>query len=212
MSRLYDLQQKVMKTPWFYWLVNVIVFGAVIYGFFWYKNQLSQTPLIFWLFTPDCPGAAFLFLIWVVLEAYKLPSETFKVIAVTALIKYGIWTVSVIGLLWFEHGIRYWQNVMLFVSHAGMILLGVTFAAKMKISRRGLIITSGWLILNDFVDYYFQVYPWLPDPSRLEEIRLGTFILTGLIILWMVWVHVKGERVAVGERATVKRANSRGMK
>lgn len=194
-ERIYRLQQKVLQTPWFYWAVNLICFGGVVYGFFWYKDQLSQTPLLFWLFTPDCPGAAFLFLIWIVLRRLRVPDETFRVIAITALIKYGIWTVSVIGLLWIEWGVHYWENVMLFVSHAGMIILGIVFASRMKISSQAFWLTSTWLIVNDFVDYYFKVYPRLPDPGRLPEIRLGTFILTGLMILWMAGRYYHNQRV-----------------
>lgn len=190
-NKLYQLQQKVLNTPWFFWTVMLINLGGVVYGFFWYKVQLSQTPLIFWMFTPDCPGAVFLFLIWVFLWAKNLPNETFRVIAITALIKYGIWTVSVIGLLWIEWGVHYWENVMLFVSHVGMLVLGVVFAAQMRITRKGFILTSGWLILNDFVDYYFNVYPRLPDYRRLPEIRIGTFVLTGLIIIGMYLVYRK---------------------
>lgn len=191
MNPLYKLQQKVLQTPWFYWLVNGIVFGGVVYGFFWYKEQLSVTPLQFWIFTPDCPGAALLFLIWIALRRLHAPDETFRVVAMTALIKYGIWTVSVLGLFWVEHGLMYWENVLLFVSHVGMLILGLVFSSQMKISGKALYITSIWLILNDFVDYYFKVYPWLPDDGRLEEIRLGTFILTGLIIIWMFVRHRK---------------------
>lgn len=189
MNSLYTLQQRVLKTPWLYWLVNGIVFSAVIYGFFWYKEQLSVTPLQFWIFTPDCPGAAFLFLIWIALIRFDIPDETFRVVAMTALIKYGIWTVSVIGLFWIDHGFLYWENALLFVSHIGMLVLGVVFSSRMKISRRAFYITSVWLILNDFADYYFKVHPWLPDDGRLTEIRLGTLVLTALIIVWMYVRH-----------------------
>lgn len=181
----YNLQQKVLNTPLLYWLVILICLGGTLYGFYWYKYQLAQTPYIFWIFTPDCPEAVFFFLIWVGLRAAKWRNETFKVIAVTALIKFGIWTVSVIGLFWIDRHIYYWENVMLFASHVGMLVLGIVFAARLKITGRGFLITAGWMILSDFVDYYFKVYPWLPDPDRLGVIRMGTFILTGLIILWM---------------------------
>jgi uncharacterized membrane protein YpjA len=199
MNLLYKLQQKVLQTPWFYWLVNGVILGGVIYGFFWYKDQLSITPLQFWIFTPDCPGAAFLFLIWIVLRRLRLPDETFRVVAVTALIKYGIWTVSVLGLFWIDHGVMYWENIMLFVSHIGMLVLGLVFSAQMKISVRAYYITWIWLILNDFVDYYFKVHPWLPDDGRLMEIQIGTFILTGLLIIWM-YVRLRKTEAGVFDR------------
>ena len=188
-SKLYRLQQIILNYRWLYALILITNLAGVIYGFYWYKDQLSITPLKFWIFTPDCPGAAFLFLIWALLVALKLPNKGFRVVAVTALIKYGIWTVSVIGLLWIEHGINYWENVILFVSHFGMIIEGIVFAAKMKVSKYAFWLTSIWLLLNDFIDYYFKVHPWLPDYNRLSEIRVGTFILSSIVIIWMFYVY-----------------------
>ncbi len=190
-NSLYKLQQKVMKTPWFYWLVMLVSLIGTIYGFYWYKYQLAETPIKFWLFTPDCPRAVLFFLIWIFLVARNLPSETFRVVAVADLIKYGIWTVSVIGLFWVDRRIYYLQHVMLFISHFGMLVLGVVFAIRMKISRRAFWITSIWLFMNDFVDYYFGVFPWLPDMKRMPEIRLGTFLLTGVVVLWMFVVYFR---------------------
>lgn len=190
-SKLYRLQQFVVNNRWIYALVLIINLAGAVYGFYWYRNQLAVTPLQFWIFTPDCPGAVFLFLIWALLIALKLPNEGFRVIAITALIKYGIWTVSVIGLLWIEHGINNLENVMLFVSHIGMLIQGVVFAAKMKLSKYAFWFTAFWLLLNDFVDYYFKVHPWLPDYNRLPEIRVGTFILTSFMIIWMFYIYRK---------------------
>lgn len=203
----YKLQQKVLNSPLLFWLVTLVCLGGTLYGFYWYKYQLAQTPHIFWIFTPDCPEAVFFFLIWVGLWKARLWNETFKVIAVTALLKFGIWTVSVIGLFWIDRHIFYWDNIMLFTSHVGMLILGLTFAARLKITGRGFLVTAGWMILSDFVDYYFKVYPWLPDPERLGVIRMGTFILTGLIIVWMFKQYLnyrntlslpKAEMVGVG--------------
>ncbi len=196
---LYRIQRTVVSNSFLFYLVVIINLIGVVYGFFWYRTQLSMTPVYFWIFTPDCPGAALLFVIWILLVARKKPHEIFKVIAITALIKYGIWTVSVIGLLWIEHGIHYWENVLLFVSHIGMMVEGVVFAVRMKISRHALWITSLWLVLNDFVDYYFKVHPWLPDSQRLPEIRVGTFILSGLVIVWMVWINLRTRDTKVCE-------------
>lgn len=191
MNLFYRLQQKVLHAPWLYWLVNLTVLGGVIYGFFWYRDQLSVTPLQFWLFTPDCPGAALLFLIWIVLRRFRWPDETFRVVAMTALTKYGIWTVSVLLLFLVDHGFLYWENTLLLISHAGMLILGLVFSSRMKISGAAFSIASVWMVLNDFVDYYFRVYPWLPDEGRLAEIRLGTFLLTGVLIVWMYFRHRK---------------------
>ncbi|MCK4260689.1 MAG: DUF1405 domain-containing protein [Halanaerobiales bacterium] len=191
MNNLYKLQQKIMTTPWFYWLVMGISLIGSIYGFYWYKYQLAVTPFKFWFFTPDCPRAVFFFLIWVFLVAKNLPSNTFRVIVVADLIKYGIWTTSVIGLFWFDRELYYFQHIMLFTSHFGMLVLGVVFATRMKISRRGFWIASIWLFVNDFVDYYFGVFPWLPDGRRLPEVRFGTFLLTGFIIIWMFVVYYR---------------------
>lgn len=183
---LFTVQKTILTNPVYFWAIMTVNIFGVLYGFFWYQNQLATRPIHFWLFIPDCPGAVLLFLVWIVLIRLKKPARTFRVLAITALIKYGIWTVGVIGLNWIENGIQYWENVMLFISHWGMLLLGIVFAAKMKISRQALLVTSFWLILNDFIDYYFQVYPALPDESRLFEICLGTFVLSIAIIFWMV--------------------------
>ena len=209
-DKLYALQQKVLHVPLLYWLVVLICLGGTVYGFFWYKEQLAQTPLLFWIFTPDCPGAVFLFLIWLILRRMHWPEETFRVITVTALIKYGIWTVSVIGLFWIDRHLFYWDNIMLFSSHAGMLLLGIVFAQRMKITGRGFAITSIWLIINDIADYVFNVHPWLPDNARLEEIRTGTFILTVLLVGWMLISYLR-YRAARGASAKAYVNSNNGL-
>lgn len=183
---LFAVQENILATPVYYWTIITVNIVGVVYGFFWYQAQLAKRPVYLWLFIPDCPGAVLLFLIWIFFVTLKKPANTFRVIAVTALIKYGIWTVAVIGLHWIDNGVHYWENVMLFISHWGMLLLGVVFSAKMKISRQALLITATWLVLNDFSDYYLLLHPNLPDESRFLEICIGTLVLSGGIIFWMV--------------------------
>ena len=180
------MQQHILATPVYFWTIITVSTAGVLYGFFWYQSQLATKPIYLWLFIPDCPGAVLFFLIWILLVKLKKPAETFRVIAVTALIKYGIWTVVVIGLHWIDNGLHYWENLMLFISHWGMLILGIVFSAKMKVSWQALLITTAWLIVNDFSDYYLLLHPNLPDESRFLEICIGTLVLSGVIILWMV--------------------------
>lgn len=184
MELIYKVQKKVIHNQFLYWIVALTNLGGGLFGYVWYQNQLQATPWIFWPLTPDCPNAAIIFLIWFLLPR-RDEYHTFRLIAVTGLIKYGIWTVSVIGLYWIDHSNFRLDQIILFISHVGMLIEGIVFTRGMKINKKGLIFTTIWLILNDFIDYYFNVYPWLPDYDRFQEIRLGTFVLTGLIIVWL---------------------------
>ena len=56
-------------------LTALVGFNAIgtIWGFFWYKDQLSQTPWYFWPLTPDCPltSLCFLLFLWWVREGKR---------------------------------------------------------------------------------------------------------------------------------------------
>lgn len=82
----------------FLWIVLVAeVLG--VYGYYWYKDQLKETPIYLWIFTWDCPFYASLFSVWLYsyLKDYRLHRNAIVYgNRLTGLIKYGLWTVLIV--------------------------------------------------------------------------------------------------------------------
>ncbi|MET0960494.1 MAG: DUF1405 domain-containing protein, partial [Psychrobacillus psychrotolerans] len=58
------------------WLLFIVNLFGTIYGYYWYKGQLSQTETKFLLFVPDSPTASLFFTIalfaWLLKKNWKL--------------------------------------------------------------------------------------------------------------------------------------------
>jgi uncharacterized membrane protein YpjA len=154
-------------------LVNLI---GTAYGFYYYAAQLIATPLLFWIFVPDCPLYTLLF---AVLLITGTRSTIFRALVFTGLVKYGVWTLSAILLYPQFHTSL---HATLFVLHIGMVAQG--FAIKFTSKMRWFVpvIVAGWFLLNDYVDYALGHHPWLPS-AEFEPIMLSTIALSVVIPL-----------------------------
>ena len=107
-------------------LLIINVFGTV-YGYYWYKGQLSITEPIFYIFVPDSPTASLFFcfavLGWLLGKNFKL----MEVLALVTLIKYGLWAVVMNLLTVVETGYLSWEGWMLVASHFLMAVQAVLY-------------------------------------------------------------------------------------
>ncbi|MDR9853845.1 DUF1405 domain-containing protein [Paenibacillus sp. VCA1] len=183
---------------WLLFWCNLI---GTVYGYMWYGDQIEYTLAhnAVWqvIFVPDSPTASLFFTIGVLFLLYPPQSAFFKgfsrlmeSLAVVTSVKYGVWAVSIIfaGAAQGDHLV--WQDWMLVASHLVMAIEALLFVRFFRFGAIMLIPAAAWTFLNDFVDYTFGVYPWLPDVLRddLEGVQNFTLGLTlfSVLLAWLV--------------------------
>jgi uncharacterized membrane protein YpjA len=184
----------VLRNDWLFLAFIVVnVLGFVIGTVGWYGHQLPQTPLIWWLFVPDCPLVSLLFAIaiWGLRSGKRW--TTFNLWAAMGLIKYGVWTCTVWLAYWVATGDFFFLSVAMFLTHVGLIAQGVVL----------LLLTRQWTareaapaflyyIVADLVDYGLGHHPMFPQPEvSMALVQWHTVAMTWLLGLGLVALGVK---------------------
>lgn len=180
---------------WFLLTLAVINILGSAYGYFWYRGQLSSTPLIWWPFTPDSPLATTLFALAMVLAVRKRGNSLLCLIATLAVIKYGMWAVALISDYWLSGAKIEPVELGLWLSHLGMMAEGFIFIRHLAVSCRHLLPTGMWLGLNDFVDYGLGMHPYLFSAGQ-SNLALITAVSLSLVAILYLGLAVKWSRRA----------------
>jgi len=189
-------------------LVNLIAF---IYGLYYYLNQLKEWNPIFWIFIIDCPlQALFAGIIFLNLSkesnknyneinmkekiesSVKYEFEQFINFVSIGTIKYGLWTIAVILIYsnYFLMGESFLEYLILLIAHFGLFLEGVYFAGEREINNRWMLISLGFYLVNDLLDYTIGTRPSIPN----ENIELISIMTVGLTLLSFFIVNYLGKR------------------
>nr|WP_158735439.1 DUF1405 domain-containing protein [Alteribacillus sp. YIM 98480] len=174
-------------------IVNIL---GTIYGYWWYKVQLEQTPSIFLIFVPDSPTASLFFCIVLVLFLSKKSNGLIEALALVTLIKYGLWAV-VMNIAGGAFGDELqWQNYMLIASHFGMAVQAVLFSPYYRIKVWHLMVTAVWTLHNDIIDYVYGMHPWVSPAisDYITHIGYFTFWLSIFSITVTYFLGVKKNR------------------
>ena len=164
-------------------LVNI---AGTLFGFWYYRFQLPETPFYKMIFVPDCPLYALMFAI--LMAAYIFPekkSATLATITFVGLIKYGFWTVLVVTLYrdhYFTADPLLYS--MLFTLHIGMIAEAFIIPHIFRFTKETLLIALGWFLLNDVMDYFFGTVPYLPDSTFLSGFAIESFLVTIILVIY----------------------------
>lgn len=189
MRRLLEWIWRVPENPK---IVSVLVWvnllGAV-YGFDWYRIQLSQTRLAYWPVVPDSPLSTLLFGIMLAMLSRGRRPEALMGLSYVSMAKYGVWTVIVFLQAWATRGYAYWEEVFLSGSHFAMALEAALFYRVFTPKARYLLIAGAWSLFNDYMDYVHGFHPYLPFNEHLPSIRLYTPALTVLVVLVYIIAH-----------------------
>jgi uncharacterized membrane protein YpjA len=180
---------------WVLIIANLI--GAAIGYIFWYGDQLLSTPWYLWIITPDCPLAATLFVVSLLLIRKGVKAAWFYFITAVWLLKYGLWTIFVYvhilittvdttGLFMFMTFVM----VMVILSHIAMMIEGywlASFACQLK--RAWLMIPASALLffVNDYFDYYSTTLTTLPRDANVglyAAVAMFGTIVFPFIVYW----------------------------
>lgn len=176
-------------------LINLL--GA-FYGFYWYRNQIAETPWYSFVVVVDSPLSSLLFAIflWFVLKGTRV--YWLEGLAQFTMIKYGLWAVAVLWLDIYLTGRITFEATHLTISHLGMALEAIIFMRYYtpKLWSAGLALV--WLVLNDIVDYTFDLHPYLP--WSVAESWAAFFAVTFTVLACIVYLVVRrgGKAVAKG--------------
>ncbi|WP_338485874.1 DUF1405 domain-containing protein [Alkalicoccus halolimnae] len=178
----------ILRNRTFLILLFLVNFFGTVYGYIWYENQLMETPWYFLIFVPDSPTASLFFTIVIGFYIFRKRFPLMEALAAVTLIKYGLWAVIMnlaAGAAGDPLNILHW---MLVVSHAGMAVQALLFMPYYRIKNWHLVLVAIWTIHNDFIDYIYNMYPWvsLNLSAYINEIGYFTFWLS-IASLFTVW-------------------------
>ncbi|HEU4963255.1 MAG TPA: DUF1405 domain-containing protein [Bacilli bacterium] len=185
------LKAQLMTKPvlWALFISNLL---GSIYGFYWYYNQMADTPWYWNFFVPDSPTSSSLFTIVLLFWLLRRSSPVIEMLSMVTNIKYGIWACGVIVTYWTADGTTDPANLMLICSHGAMAVEVVLYNFRYRFDWRYLWIGAVWLLYNDFADYVYGIHPWLEDDRFYGDVQFWTPVLT---ILTLVLVAVLRPRV-----------------
>lgn len=177
--------------PFLILLFFVNLFGT-IYGYMWYESQLAITPSYFIPFVPDSPTATLFFSIFLLFFIFNKNVPYIEALAITSLVKYGIWAVVMNIFTLIVTGDLRWEGYMLMASHGLMAVQGMLYAPHYKIKLRHLTVAGIVLLHNEIIDY---VYGMMPIYSSLNdymnEIGYFTFWLSVFTIILTYHLTIK---------------------
>lgn len=164
---------------------------GTVYGFWWYHEQLRETPVGYWPLVPDSPGSTLLFSLFLVAVARGRRQPLLESVAYASSLKYGLWTPVVWAHFWLVTGEASFESVHLTLSHLGMALEALLFARVYRPARPYPLVAGAWLVFNDYMDYVRGLHPTLPVP---EAVGLIGWLAVALSVLafFTVWAWGKG--------------------
>ncbi|TFJ93879.1 DUF1405 domain-containing protein [Lentibacillus salicampi] len=173
----------LLLDKWFLFLLFIINLLGTVYGFFWYRYQLFDTPDIFLLFVPDSPTASLFFTIVLLFFLFKKNAPYIEALAMITLFKYGIWAVVMNLLTLIVEGSLGGIGYMLMFSHGAMAIQGLLYAPFYAIKLRHIVLAAIWTLHNDVIDYVFGQMPVYSSLTEyMDEIGYFTFWLSMLSI------------------------------
>lgn len=168
--------------------------AGALYGFEWYRAQLARTHPLFWPFVPDSPLSTLLFSLVLLGLVYRRRLPLLEGVAYVWIVKYGSWSVLVIGHFWLTHSFGGFELTHLFLSHSIMALQGLWFAYHYFPGIRVILGGAALAGLNDAVDYLLGHHPALPGgAAQLDFARGSALLLTLLATLLLLWLGRRGQ-------------------
>lgn len=103
--------------------------------------------------------------------------------------------MAIIFAGWSQGGAQHWQDWMLIASHSAMAIEALIYVRFFGFRWVALIVAGLWTLLNDTMDYTYDIYPWLPATlyNHVQAVRNFTFTLT-LISILLGWLSLKQAR------------------
>jgi uncharacterized membrane protein YpjA len=191
-SDVWKLFSGLLTARMFLWLMIVINGMGSIYGFYWYKEQLADTPEYLRIFVPDSPTASTFFTLVLIAYLFRKSVPTLEAFAAVTSFKYGVWAVAVILVSFYLGDEPTFEHYMLMFSHGGMAIEALLYARFYSIKIRHMVYVGLWTLSNDLLDYVLEIHPWVSPALEVYHNQLGwaTFGLS-ILSLWLIYAVVR---------------------
>lgn len=168
-------------------LILLNFFGS-LYGFNWYREQLSTNAVKYWPVIPDSPLSCLLFSFVLMLIYFRKRFWPLEGVAYISMMKYGFWTVFVFAQCWVVRRVADPEEIFLFASHFGMAVEALLFSRFYSPGRGAIVACGLWSVFNDYMDYVRGFHPYLPMMEFYESVRtvsiLSTYAVIGFLLFW----------------------------
>jgi uncharacterized membrane protein YpjA len=206
---IHDLSDWVIRSSTATWLAFLACAFAFVFGTAgWYGRFFGEVnaPLWAYPFIPDCPLAALLFGVALLLMHLGRRSNLLNQLAAVFCVKYGVWTMSFWALYWARTGdfelSSIFSGPVMFVTHLGLAIAGLLLLQYIQPNTRDAVVVLAWFVLSDIIDYapiaagrpggygYYPPLPWIDgDPTALVPAMMAnaifmTWLLGGGLLLW----------------------------
>ncbi|MBM6619844.1 DUF1405 domain-containing protein [Bacillus suaedaesalsae] len=169
------------------WILLFVNLAGTVYGYYWYRFQLADTPPIFLIFVPDSPTAS-LFFVFVLLAFLKKKNwPLLEALAIVTLFKYGVWAIVMNLMVLNVRGYLPWEGYMLIFSHGAMAIQGLLFSPYYRIKWWHLLLVALWTLHNDIIDYVFFMFPRYSLDEYIPYIGYFTFWLS-VVSLFITYI------------------------
>jgi len=155
--------------------------------------MLLRSPWWSWVFIPDCPLAALLGAIVLLLHRSRRAPQWLIALTAFACIKYGTWTILFWIRQWSGACAAYPVELLLFITHIGLLAEGLLFSrmiAPAQPRTGGLV--SLFFVASVIVDYGLGYHPPLVSHvSRAVAFAAGALLTAVLsVALWLTTRHL----------------------
>jgi uncharacterized membrane protein YpjA len=196
-------------------LANLV--GFFVGTVFWYGEFFAEAnpPLWAYPFIPDCPLAAGVFAIALVLLHRGKSNNLINQLAAVFNIKYGTWTMTFWLLYWARTGDYNFVSLLMFVTHLGLTVQGLLILQYLgRPSLRDTLIVFAWFVASDIVDYApiapgrdgYGWYPPLPlgdelVPMMMAQAIFMTWLLNGILLVRVLIYKLRTYRLQLETRS-----------
>lgn len=203
--------RELLLNRYFLWLLFWCNLLGTVAGYVWYGDQLAYTwgSYAHWLivFVPDSPTASFFFTMALLFllfppisRGWIIARHLFEGMAVVTSVKYGVWASAIIFAGAWQGGTIGPLDWMLVASHTIMAVEALLYIRFFAVRTAGLTVALLWTLLNDLLDYTYNINPWLPRElfDDVPAVRNFTVALTlvSFAACWLV-MALSRRRVAI---------------
>ena len=180
------------------WPIVAINLLGTAFGFWYYRFQLAETPLVMWPWVPDSPLATLFMAISLALWRLGRPNELVNVLAFYGNIKLGLWTPYT--LVVFRADFAYLDPEMyhfLFWSHLLMVAQAFLIHRYARFPPWAIVAALAWYTFDLIVDFFVPIvggphHTWVPTDREAElwlHATAGDLLAVAAVVL-TIWITV----------------------
>ena len=191
----HQIEELALRLAWPIVLINLV---GTAFGFWYYRFQLSATPIVMWPWVPDSPLATLFMAMSLALWRLGRPNEVINLLAFYGNIKLGLWTPFT--LLVFRSDFAYLDPAMyhfLLWSHLLMVAQAFLIHRYSSFPVWAIVVALSWYTLDLVVDFFIPIrggphHTWVPTDRDAElwlQATAGDVLATAAVVL-TIWITV----------------------